>query len=651
MGGFKGLHRACCVALWSLSLLCAQTSAQQAPTATQSSTSASTPLTKEEQDAAQQIVNTQTTTDKPSKPVKNKTSQTDNSGKSKTLLAKQAERNQAPLKLAKIDVTGVADELKKNIELHMPVTIPECTAERGDVKLFFTAVKKNLRKATRALGYYDAEFTSGGKIINKCWNLTLKIKPGKPTRVVSQAIKVIGAGKNEPVFKKILKDLPYKIGDPLNHQLYTDFKTKLSEASQTLGYFDAEFEKRSIRVNPTTYQAQIALVLNTGTRYRYGEVTVKQSTLSKKAVDKYIKIKPGQWFKGEDLIVQQQILQRSGYYKTIKIEVLHDLMSNHRVPISIQLIPKKRNAYKFKVGYGSDTGARTSIELNRRWTGVKGRKLLAKAQFAQTISGVSLQLVNPRENPEDNSLVYNFDWEKSSNDTVVGRKFDLGAKLIRKRPSGWIQSASINALKTRTRVQGENEVNSDLLVFGVGLEKVSADSLIFPTNGWRVRLGLKTASEALLSDQNVFQTTAQVKRIMPLGDGRLLARAHIGSTVVHDFENLPKSLRFFAGGGNSVRGYDFESLGVLNSKGVNRGGKHLVDLSLEYQHPIQDGWSAAVFVDTGNAFDDVKNADLKVGVGVGARWRSPVGPVRIDLGFPKDNYRRPKLYLSVGSDL
>ncbi len=571
--------------------------------------------------------------------------------KTETKKTKQLENNQPPLKLASIDVTGVTEDLKKNIELHMPVIIPVCDADRGDVKLFFNTVKKNLRKATRALGYYDAEFTSGGSIVNNCWKLRLKVTSGRPTKVVSQEIKVIGDGQNEKIFQTILKKSPYKIEDVLNHQNYSEFKTKLSEASQTFGYFDAEFEKHTIRIDPASYQARVALVLNTGPRYRYGDVAIEQTTLSNKAVNKYIIIKTGKPFKSEDLIRQQQILQRSGYYKTIKIEVLHEQIANNRVPVSIVLTPKKRNAYKFKVGFGSDTGARVSAELDRRWTGSKGRQLQIKTQYAQTLSGVSLKLLNPREKPEDNSLVYNIDWTKDSNDDVIGRSINIGSKTIRKRSNGWIQSVSINALKDRTRVEGEDETRSTLLLFGVGLEKVSADSLIFPTDGWRIKLTLSAASEFVLSDQNVIQFTASAKRVMKFGSGRLLGRANYGTTIVHDFERLPKSLRFFAGGGNSVRGYGFESLGELNSNNRNRGGKQLIDLSLEYQHPINENWSAAVFADAGNAFDDFKNTDLKVGYGFGVRWRSPVGPVRIDLGFPTEDYSSPKLYLSVGSDL
>ncbi len=568
-----------------------------------------------------------------------------------TKIAKQAEINQAPLKLAKIDVSGVKDELKKNIELHMPVTIPECDADRGEVKLFFNTVKKNLRKATRALGYYDAEFTSGGSIVDKCWNLRLKVTPGKPIKVISQNIEVIGPGRKEKVFKTLLTDLPYKVGDVLNHQSYSDFKTKLSEASQALGYFDAEFEKRVIRIDPVSYQAKIDLVLTTGERYRYGKVKVDQKILSDQAVKKYLILKEGQPYKAEDLIRQQQVLQVSGYYKAIKIDAQHDKTTGLRVPISIALTPKKRNAYKFKLGYGSDTGARVSAELDRRWTGEKGRQLKIKTQYAETLSGVSLLLSNPRETPEDNSLVYNIDWTRDSNDDVVSRSINIGGKLIRKRSNGWIQSASINALIDRTKVDGDDGTRSKLLLFGVGLEKVQADSIIYPNKGWRLKLSLDAASEFVLSDQNVLQFKVQAKHILKLGDGKLLSRANYGTTIVHDFDRLPKSLRFFAGGANSVRGYDFESLGELNDSGSVRGGKQLLDLSLEYQHPIKNGWSAAIFADAGNAFDDFKDTDLKVGVGFGARWRSPVGPVRIDLGFPTDDFSKPKLHLSIGSDL
>ena len=190
------------------------------------------------------------------------------------------------------------------------------------------------------------------------------------------------------------------------------------------------------------------------------------------------------------------------------------------------------------------------------------------------------------------------------------------------------------------------------MLFGVGLEKVKSDNSIYPKNGWRLKLGVKAAQKGLISNQSIFQIDALAKGITKVGSGLLLGKLRLGTTRVEDLDELPKSLMFFAGGTSSVRGYRFESLGAVNDENKLIGGKHLLELSLEYQHPITDEWSAAAFVDAGNAFnDDFSDAALKVGIGIGARWHSPIGPVRIDVGFPKDNFQKPVLHLSIGSDL
>ncbi len=554
-------------------------------------------------------------------------------------------------KLATIEVMGVDGELKKNIELNMPVTIPECNAGKGEVKQFFNTVKRHLRKASRALGYYDSEFRSGGKIQDGCWKLRLRITPGKPVKVVSQIIKVFGAGSKETKFQEILKKYPYKKGDDLNHQKYTDYKTSLSEAALSLGYFDAEFTEHSIQVNPLRYQANLKLVLNTGKRYRYGKISVDQDVLSDKTIQKFILLKPGAYYKTEDLINQEQVLQRSGYFKVVKVDVLHDQVKGDRVPIHITLLRKKRNAYKFKLGYGSDTGGRIALEMDRRWTGLKGKKLKIKAQYAQNLSGISLKLVSPRKNPEDNNLVYNIDWQQDKNNDVISQNINIGGIYTRKRSNDWIQTASVGLLLDKTRVEGENTNHSNLLIFGVGIEKTKADNLLYPNNGWRLKLSVKGAAKVLLSDQNIAQAELLAKKINTIGSGRLIGKMQIGASIVNDFERLPKTLRFFSGGGNSVRGYSYESLGEVNAAGKVIGGKHLLNLSLEYQHPITDEWGAVAFVDAGNAFNDWNDYALKVGVGVGARYHSPIGPVRIDIGFPKGDIKKPRLHLSIGSDL
>jgi len=570
------------------------------------------------------------------------------------------------LNLASIEVTGVDEELAKNIELHMPVTVPECNADRGDVKQFFSTVKKQLRKASRALGYYDAEFRSGGKIENGCWKLHLKINQGKPTKIISQKISIVGEGAKLPIFKKILSEKPYKKGDVLNHKLYTDYKTRLTDAAQALGFFDAEFETHRIRVDPLAHKATLDLKFNTGKRYRYGVVTIEQDVLDDSTIDHYLLLKTGKLFNAEDLLEQQQLLQRSGYFNTINITVKHEEASNGRVPISIKLTRKKRNSYKLKLGYGSETGPRVAVEMNRRWTGSHGKALKALTRVSKNDQVLSLFLLNPQEKPEDDTLVYNIDLKREIKPDSVSRKINLGGKFNRKRDSGWVQTASLRLLLDRTKRTGEDEKFSRYMLFGVGLEKTKADNLLLPLNGWRVKYSTNLASKAIFSDQDIMQFKMSAKRIKLLGEGRFIGRFDLGSTLVNNYDDLPQGLRFYSGGQNTVRGYKFSSLGDKVSrlvdgeiKEVNNGGRNLLNISFEYQYPITEEWSAAAFIDTGNAFDDWADYEMKVGVGFGARWKSPIGPVRIDLGFPTDspednsvdNYKKPRLYLGIGSDL
>ena len=156
----------------------------------------------------------------------------------------------------------------------------------------------------------------------------------------------------------------------------------------------------------------------------------------------------------------------------------------------------------------------------------------------------------------------------------------------------------------------------------------------------------------MLSDQSLLQAKLQGKRLQTLSNnGKVIVQANLGTTLTDDLNEVPKSLRFFAGGANSVRGYGFESLGEKNADGEVIGGKHLLTSSVEYEHPLVDKWSAAAFVDAGNAFDDTSKLTMKVGAGFGVRWKSPLGPVRADLAVPKDDTSDVHFYFSLGPDL
>ncbi len=555
--------------------------------------------------------------------------------------------------LAKLTITGVEGELKEALEKHLPVALPECDASKAEISDYFRSLKSSLRKGGRALGYYDAVFTSGGKEVDDCWEISLDIEAGKPVRVVSQFIEVLGAGSNEPQFRAAMRKPPYQQNDILNHQLYDEFKTRLSETADTLGYLDAVYERKAVTVDPLAYQANVNLVLNTGLRYTFGDVTIEQDVLSDDVVKRFIKINPGTAFSTDKVIKQQQAFQRSGYYSVVDINVDIKNAENRQIPVRIKLVRAKRDKYKYTVGYGTDTGPRVKAELNRRWTGPKGRKLEASAQWAQNLSKVSAELIEPRENPDVDTLKYLVNWTYDTANDVDSQSFGFGTEYKRHLEAGWEQAIFINTLFDRTKSEGSETDNSVLTLIGGRLAKTdikNEDSGV-ATTGWRVNLKAQGAVDKLLSDQSIAQISGSGKFIFPVGDGRLISKLDFGFTNSGDLENLPKSLRFFAGGGNSVRGYDFESIGEMNSSGSVIGGKHLLAGSVEYEYPIQESWGVAAFIDAGDAFNSLGDMNLNYGIGFGARYRSPIGPVRVDVGFPDGSFSDATFHLSVGPDL
>ena len=197
----------------------------------------------------------------------------------------------------------------------------------------------------------------------------------------------------------------------------------------------------------------------------------------------------------------------------------------------------------------------------------------------------------------------------------------------------------------------DQEGRSQLLLFGTNLTFTSSISTPRPRTGQRLSVDLRGASSALLSDNDLIQIRLHAKQILPfLGTSRWILRSEFGATWRTDFSELPTSLRFFAGGDKSVRGYDLDELGPLDADGDVIGGDRLLSGSIEFDFPIRRNWSMALFSDAGSAFDD--SPDFSYSVGLGVRWYSPLGPIRADLAHPLNHSDRTiRLHISIGPDI
>jgi len=210
----------------------------------------------------------------------------------------------------------------------------------------------------------------------------------------------------------------------------------------------------------------------------------------------------------------------------------------------------------------------------------------------------------------------------------------------------------------------DQQGTTTLLYPEVSLTRKKTDNIDFTRNGYSFTVTARAGGGATTFEQVV----ADAKYIHALGDSnRLILRGSLGATQVADFDKLPPELRFFAGGDRSIRGYAYQTIGPLDTSGKVIGGKQLAVFSTEFEHYFTPTWGIATFIDTGNSFSGNSLAPstplgappidggskLKIGTGLGLRWRSPVGMVRVDLGTPINDplHGGVQLHLTIGPDL
>jgi translocation and assembly module TamA len=319
--------------------------------------------------------------------------------------------------------------------------------------------------------------------------------------------------------------------------------------------------------------------------------------------------------------------------------------------VHIALTPAPRKQVTYGVGYSTDTGPTLRFGRNNRRWNERGHQFGLSAQLSPVTSEVIASYRLPYGDPRQEWIhfdagIQSEDTESSKSDSVA-----LGVRRLSRGRLDWIRTDML-ALEIEDFDVADQSGRSRLLMPGVNWNRTRADNRVRIKRGSLLQLDVRGAGDALGSDTTFLQTVATARWIWPFANsGRALVRGQLGATAFEDFDELPASVRFFAGGDNSVRGYGFEELGPVDDEGEVIGGSSLLTASFEYEHPLRERWGIAFFVDTGNAFEG-SDLSLKTGVGLGGRWQSPVGPVRLDLAYPLDDPTNDwRVHITLGPDL
>ena len=398
------------------------------------------------------------------------------------------------------------------------------------------------------------------------------------------------------------------------------------------------------------YQADISLHFDTGPRYYFGELLFQQDLLDTDLLQNFSPFAAGDPYSNEALVDLQRALSDSDYFSEVEVHPLRDQTREHNIPIEVQLTPRKRHKYTFGIGYGTDTGARGMLGWEVPIVNSYGHRFDSELRISEIGDSAKLRYRIPIRNPRTDQLIYSLGRTREVTDSNTSLIYSTSAGMIYARGQ-WRENVALTYQQEHYKIAGVSD-SSILLMPSAGWNRVWAKSRLQPRRGVSLGIELRASSRQLVSSIDFLQARTRIKTIMPLGpEGRLLLRGDAGTTLAAPLETLPASVRFFAGGSQSVRGYAYQSIGPVNVDGEVIGGKHLVVGSIEYQHNIRGNFNGALFYDVGNAIDDISDP-LMHGAGFGLRWNSPIGPVRVDLASALSLDGNPwRIHINIGPDL
>ena len=552
---------------------------------------------------------------------------------------------------AELAITGVDRDIESNVRAFVSLADEPCDAEEWLVRRRYRSLEQETREALEPFGFYDPAISSELRFDETCWRASIAIEPGEPVRYRDVRLRIAGAAAQDPVFQDLEALHALIPGAVLRHSDYDRVKRALQVRAADRGYVEARFAENRLDVWPQEQAADVALHFDSGPRYRIGEIRLEQSFLDPAIVAGYLDLETGSLYDSTDLVQTHRDLADSGYFGEVQVLADTESAANGEIPIRISMQPGTRIEYTIGVGVSTDTGVRFRAGFRNNRLNSRGHRFISDLAVSQVLQGLTAEYRIPLRNPRHDWFSVTGAVSNEKTDTFDSEAQRLGLRWTEVITDTWLRTLSLDA-SNESFVIGQDVDTSHFIVPGIAFDQKISDRDVFPARGRRLGAEIRGTDEAIGSSTSYVQATARARWIRSFGTGnRILARLNAGITTSGNFEELPPSIRFFAGGDQSVRGYDFASLGPEDSDGNVTGGENLLVASLEDDRHLRNNFYGAVFVDAGNAFNGT-DFDPEVGAGLGIKWRSPLGPVRLYFGYPVTaDDPSVRLHLQLGAEL
>lgn len=562
--------------------------------------------------------------------------------------------------LAQIDlrISGAPSEVAENIRLHLSKwqTLP---AE--DVAGIEAQLRPAVNNALQALGYYHAEvrYELTGR------QLRLNVETGPRIRWAEPDIRILSGGEALPGAST--DDHPFQPDNAFSHARYESFKDELMSYAIQQGYLDARFIRSQLRINVQENLASPVLHIEVGERYVIADASFSESRLAPELVEQLADVPVGSWYSANLIGDIYNRLLNSGYFASVNVEV--EARAPNQALLDIQLDDLPRHRVSTGVGFGTDTGPWIKLRWERPALNSRGHSFTAQAQLSRVAPELFTQYKIPWGHPQNEYVSWDSGLRYQDTQDVETQVFTTGLSYHRLFGDSWVYSLHVD-LEHETYQRGnEAERESTYVIPSARLSRrFYFGDAVDPLFGYRYWLHFATSRDQLGSDTDFHRINTGVSGIVTFWERHsLVGRIEYGSIHTDQFDRVPLSQRFFTGGDQSVRGFRFESIAPRDAEDNLTGGQRLNVASIEYRYRFRPNWLAAVFVDAGRSYlESVRDefdingrpalddgTRMRKGVGVGVRWRSPVGYIALDVASPvnDDHESGVQLHLYLGTAL
>lgn len=564
------------------------------------------------------------------------------------------------------------EHIKKNIHAYLG-KLPDTELERS---AFIYSTKTNINNALQALGYYKAEIVVVTK--KQPWQLIVTINLNEPTLLDNIDISITGEAEKDPLFIKLLSEHGLAKGTILHHGKYEDFKSDLLSLALQHGFFNGTLVESIITIKDDYRLADITIAFSSGPRYRFGEVTFSDFELDPLLLTSLIPFKQGDLYSTKTFHQFQYQLQATQYFGSV-LAVPENTVQNtedpqYLVPINVSLTPTKSHHFDFGVGYATDTQLRASIGWRTPLLNKYGHYQETKFEYSAINPTGRFIYSIPLKHPTDDVMQFKITVEGADYADLTTKFYSTQVGKVSRKET-WNREIYMRYHQEAWRyLLDEKELNIDwgeedkvhYYIPGITWSKtIREGSALDPSAGFRQTYNIEAAHLDAGSDNSFFRMHARwnyIKTLQP--KHRLVTRAELGAIYIDLDAQIAPSLRFYAGGDQSIRGFDYQSIGTtipsseapnkLNTDKPNQivvGGTRIIVGSIEYQYYINEKWRVGLFTDGGSVTNKGEFNPV-YSFGSGIHYITPVGAVKLDLAYGIDGDKRSqRIHITLGAEL